>query len=252
VEAGREDAGAGAAGTTIPGGINQHDTSGTGAGPNVPAVVLVDSAGAEVLGLLTASPAANSLGDRLKALLSGIVLAAGTAIIGKVGIDQTTPGTTNAVVATIAPSTTAVAQSPTVTASAYAAGNVMGGIVTFASILAATSFNGVLQSIALKFKGTLVTGNINVALFKASPSNGTYTDKSAPTWNAADMANLLGIYQLTTPLSKLGTMTVYNLDGIGKAIVGASQSLYAVVIVDGTPTPASTSDFTIELGVLPG
>jgi hypothetical protein len=153
---------------------------------------------------------------------------------------------------TIAPSTTAVAQSPAVTASAYTAGNVMGGIVTFASILAATSFNGVLQSIALKFKGTLVTGNINVAIFKASPSNGTYADKTAPTWNASDMANLIGIYQLTTPLSKLGTMTTYNLDGIGKAIVGASQSLYAVVIVDGTPTPASTSDFTIELGVLPG
>lgn len=35
--------------------------------------------------------------QRLTTMLTGIVLAAGSAIIGKVGIDQTTPGTTNKV-----------------------------------------------------------------------------------------------------------------------------------------------------------
>jgi hypothetical protein len=148
--------------------------------------------------------------------------------------------------------TTEVTVTPTVTASAYAANNVLGGIMTFAAALPAT-FSGILQSITAKFKGTAVTGNINVAIFKASPSNGTYTDHAAPTWNAADMANLLGIYQLTTPLA-LGaaTMTVYDLDGIGKTILGAATSLYAVVTVGGTPTPASTTDFSLALGVLQG
>jgi hypothetical protein len=149
-------------------------------------------------------------------------------------------------------STTDQPQSPTVTASAYTAGNVLGGIIHFTNLLAATSFNGILHSITAKFKGAAVTGSLEVAIFKASPSNGTYTDKAAPTWNASDMQYLLGIYTLSTPNSKLGTMTAYNLDGIGKAIVGSSQDLYAVVIVDGTPTPASTSDFTLELAVLPG
>ncbi len=37
------------------------------------------------------------IAQRLTTMLTGIVLAAGTAIIGKVGIDQTTPGTTNKV-----------------------------------------------------------------------------------------------------------------------------------------------------------
>lgn len=49
------------------------------------------------IGEVQASPTANTVLDRLKALLTGIVLAAGSAVIGKVGIDQTTPGTTNAV-----------------------------------------------------------------------------------------------------------------------------------------------------------
>ena len=67
-------------------------------------VVPSTSAGAEILpataaqiGEVQASPTANTLLDRVKALLTGIVLAAGSAIIGKVGIDQTTPGTTNKV-----------------------------------------------------------------------------------------------------------------------------------------------------------
>jgi hypothetical protein len=61
------------------------------------AAQLVDGAAAEVLGRVTASPTANTVLARLKDLLSLIVLAAGTNIIGKVGIDQTTPGTTNLV-----------------------------------------------------------------------------------------------------------------------------------------------------------
>lgn len=152
----------------------------------------------------------------------------------------------------IGSATVAVSASPTVTAGAYTAGNIMGGIMTFASLLDSSRFAGVLESITVKFKGTSVSGNVQLSLFKASPSNGTYGDKTAGTWNAADMANLIGIYQLTTPLSSLGTMTVYNLDGIAKAIQGTSQSLFGILTVSGTPTPASASDLTVELAVLPG
>jgi hypothetical protein len=56
-----------------------------------------DSDVAALIGEVQANPTANSLLDRVKALLTGTVLAAGVAIIGKVGIDQTTPGVTNAV-----------------------------------------------------------------------------------------------------------------------------------------------------------
>jgi len=151
-----------------------------------------------------------------------------------------------------APTTTEVSVTPTVTAGAYTAGNVIGGILTFASLLDSVRFAGILESITVKFKGTTVTGNITVNLFKASPSNGTYADHAAATWNALDAANLLGSYVLTTPVSNLGTMTVYNSDGIGKAIQGTTASLFAVVTVAGTPTPASTTDMTVSLGVLPG
>lgn len=157
-----------------------------------------------------------------------------------------------------APTTFRIAVTPTVTAGAYTAGNVLGGIMTFANALigtptaSPTKWSAILESICVKFKAAAVTGEIDVAIFTASPSGGTYTDKTAPTANSADQAKLVGIFSLPTPMSTLGTMTCYNLDGIGAAIDGASTSLFVVVTVKGTPTPASTSDVIVELGVLQG
>ena len=45
--------------------------------------------GLNAIGEVQASPTSNTILDRLKALLTGIVLAAGTAVIGKVGHDST-------------------------------------------------------------------------------------------------------------------------------------------------------------------
>jgi len=62
-----------------------------------------------LIGEVQASPTENTLLARLKDLLSGIVLATGSHIIGQVGIDQTTDGTTNKVsVGSIAAGTTKI------------------------------------------------------------------------------------------------------------------------------------------------
>lgn len=58
---------------------------------------VINPATKDQIGEVQASPTQYTVLDRLKALLTGIVLAAGNATIGKVGIDQTTDGTTNAV-----------------------------------------------------------------------------------------------------------------------------------------------------------
>ena len=142
-----------------------------------------------------------------------------------------------------------VTVTPTVTASTYAVNQPFGGLLTFASVLRPVSFVGTIQSITLRFKGSLQVIPLNVCLFTASPA-ATYADHTTPTWNAADEALQIGEYQLTAPISALGTQTIYNLDGIGKFVVGASQSLYAVVVPTGTSVaPGSTSDFSMRLAV---
>lgn len=83
------------ASSALPSGAATETTLGTRAletGGNLASIVTQ-------LGAVTASPTANTVLDRLKALLTGIVLSAGTALIGKVGIDQTTPGATNLIAA---------------------------------------------------------------------------------------------------------------------------------------------------------
>jgi len=68
------------------------------AGETLADVVTAVDAVATLIGEVQASPTANTVLARLKDLLTGIVLSAGLAIIGQVGIDQTTPGTTNKVI----------------------------------------------------------------------------------------------------------------------------------------------------------
>lgn len=148
----------------------------------------------------------------------------------------------------ISASGASVTVTPTVTVGAYTAGWVIGGIITFANILPAT-FNGTLESISLRFKGTVQTVEFDVAIFSGSPT-GTFANAGVPAIAAADTALLLDIFQMTLNLSPLGTHTIYNLDGIGKQINGSTTSLYAVVIAVGAPVnPASTSEMSLVLGV---
>jgi len=72
-----------------------------GADIDIGKVEIMDSAGLEVLGKLTESPTTYSIADRLKSLLTNIVLKAGTALIGKVGIDQVTSNANEVVVKSI-------------------------------------------------------------------------------------------------------------------------------------------------------
>lgn len=243
--------------------VNGVPTSGTG---NITTLgqTLVDGANL-TLGITTGAAVTTDATGTVQQYLRGLVKALGslTNTAGALNVAPTGNANGQALAANSAPTTNApttfrVAVTPTVTASAYTAGNVMGGIMTFASALLAaplvspTKWSAILESINVKFKAAAVVGEIDVAVFTASPAGGTYTDKTGPTWGAADTANLVGIYPLTAPISTLGTMTTYNLDGIGAAIDGASASLFVVMTVKGTPTPASTTDVIVELGVLQG
>lgn len=145
-------------------------------------------------------------------------IAAGTALIGivkigdgtntaTVGVYGTAPGAVNALnvnasitnangngsalqanaaPVTQAPTSFRVAVTPVVTAGAYTAGFVLGGIITFANALlgtpngSPTKWSAVLESISVKFKATAATGEVDVAIFTTSPA-GTYGDHGAPT-----------------------------------------------------------------------
>jgi hypothetical protein len=132
--------------------------------------------------------------------------------------------------------------------SAYTSGNVVGGLLTFTNALNSVN-QGVLQNIVVTSK-SVQTAGLKLYVFSAMPSNTTFTDKTAPSINAADIDALVGVYTLGTADSGIGTATLYQLDGIGKAILGTSQNLYGVLVTTGTPTLASTTDLKVKLSVL--
>lgn len=168
-----------------------------------------------------------------------------------VGVLTTLPNLSDPTAIPVAGLINEVAVTPTITASAYATGLVWGGIITIPNILNPISFDGELASLTLKFKGSIQAQPFDVGIFNASPS-GTYNDFAAPTWNVADMAKMVGIYSLSAANSDFGTMTIYNLDSIGKAIGGVSSSLFAVVIgkAASTNNPASTTDMTLTAATI--
>jgi hypothetical protein len=145
--------------------------------------------------------------------------------------------------------TGSVLVTPTVSTSAYVAGYEVGGLLTFSNAFAAAA-SGQLSSIYITTKDVQTAG-FRLYVFKAAPSNSTWTDHAAPAINAADIPNLVGVYALASPDSGLGTVTIYNLDGIGKSIAtGAGTTLYGVLVTTGTPTFASTSDISINLSTI--
>lgn len=152
--------------------------------------------------------------------------------------------------ATVQGKTTSVAVTLTVTASsAYASGNVVGGLMTFPNVVQATPLSGIIQAISLRFK-SVQTGSFDLYLFGSNPTASTFTDKTAPSLNAADFDKVIAVYSFTANKSGLGTHTIYDLDAVGRAIVLASTSLYGVLITTSTPTFASASDPSVLIATL--
>ena len=174
-------------------------------------------------------------------------LPAGSNIIGKTSSDNSTYGTTNSV---YVGGTSQVQVTPTVTsASAYTAGNVVGGLLTFANVVNSTVLSGVLESISIAVKSTQ-TASFKLYVFKGTPST-TFTDKTAPAIVTADAVNLLDVYSFTTPDNGLGSnVTLYYSDAINRSLVLTNTNLYAVLVTLGTPTFTTTTDVVVTASIL--
>lgn len=148
-----------------------------------------------------------------------------------------------------------VSLTPVIQASAYTAGNCMGGLLTIPGV-----FRNSAAGITARLLGLTVIdkGNqkapLTVLLFDRQPSS-TYTDKSTPTIGT-DQANVIGQLKVAT--------ADYTSNGADSPPVAVAEeqcsillqnndpgranntNLYAVVLTTGTPTPASVSDLTFK------
>jgi hypothetical protein len=207
-------------------------------------------------GAVTASPTANTLLARLKDILSLTVLAAGTNLIGKVGIDQTTPGTTDSV--TVKSGTVKVTASttrPAEHATAYTAGDVLG--VALDTTTSAITFTGIgpigkvirITGTRLEIDVTAIpTGmtSFRLHLYNATPAT-VYYDNAAWDLPDNDRAKYLGYVDLGTPVDLGSTLYVQQTGLDYDFLMGASANLFGYLVTNGGFTPSDSTVKSITL-----
>lgn len=155
-------------------------------------------------------------------------LNAGTNNIGRVGSEGIT-----------------ISQTPTVTAGVYAAGDAVGGLLTFANAARVSGYGGVVKDlIVLDDAGQDAV--MELWLFRETFT--AMADNAPWALSEADLRKLVAVISTGTWLAA-GTPSV--------AVVEANQrydcvgtSLFGQLVTRGTPTFAATDDVTVILGLL--
>ena len=133
----------------------------------------------------------------------------------------------------------------------YSSDDVMGGLQTIVDAVRNGVQTATLMSFTMSCKAD-ITPAYRVILFKANPSATTFTENSALSLNSADYDKVLAHFDVTSfDDADLGTphiMTKANLNIPFQLASGTS--LYAVLLARGTLNLGSTSDLTLNFGIL--
>ena len=203
-------------------------------GATADAAVVTPSSSGTVVGLLK---------GLLSTLLNGLSLAAGSALIGKVGIDQTTPGTTDSV------SLKSQAYGDVVLI--HRAGNVTPysifdtvGTAIDLGVMGPANGRVLLQDIFLEPRIATVPsgmGNFRVIFHTATPPS-AIADNGAWTDPLADTPVHLGGEDVGTPIDH-GAKLGINRNNIGRIFtLGPTGHLWIYLITDAAYTPATNSE----------
>lgn len=152
----------------------------------------------------------------------------------------------------------------TVTASAYSAGNALGGLMTVASATrvsgsaGAAGTGGILTGLQLNSK-TIQTGvQVDIFVFDANPTGSTCTDKTAFVIAAADFDKVVGVLTIpSTAANGAGWFGATTTGAVGIPTyypvtydLASSTSIYACAVVRAAITPATTSDISFKFNML--
>jgi hypothetical protein len=182
-----------------------------------------------------------------------VVGAAGSAIIGKVSIDQTTPGTTDSVTVKAASYSAAVSQQRTSDTNAYAANDVIGSATGSTAALTfpiAPSAGGevMITSVALETDAAAVISGeagYRLHLYNVTPPS-ALGDNVAWDLPSGDRASYLGYVDLGQPVD-LGSTCYIETNGVNKQIKAASGNVFGYLTTLGPFTPASATVRVITL-----
>lgn len=181
-------------------------------------------------------------------------LPAGSAVIGKVSIDQTTPGTTDSVTVKGNAADVAVTLTRTADVNAYAANDVMGAATGSTAALTFTNLcpvsGGAIMITSASFEhdaSALISGETSFVLhlYNVTPPS-ALGDNAAFDLPSGDRASYLGSINLGTPVD-LGSTLYVATDGINKQIRCSGTNIYGYLVTVGAYTPASAAVYVVTL-----
>ena len=153
--------------------------------------------------------------------------------------------------------TDVVSVTPTVqTTPAYASGDVIGGVMTLSGAMRRQGARGILQSIVINSEAAL-TAELDVIICSEDPSaaNTTVTENGAIAIDADDADLVLGVVNINSSddgYADLGTPDCITKVNIGLPVEAAddSRDLYAIAVLRGAYTPATTTGVVFKFGIM--
>lgn len=143
--------------------------------------------------------------------------------------------------------TAIVAPTITVTAGAYTANDVVGGVVTLTGAARVSGTATTLTRLSL-MDAANQKAQLEILFFNANPSASTFTNDAAPVIHANDIAKYVGrVTVYASDYVTINSKALVCLANIGLAMKPVSADLYMVICTPGTPTYAATSDLTMSL-----
>ena len=171
---------------------------------------------------------------------------AGTKVIGKTGIDQTTDGTTNAVYVKSQGHLATVTTTRPNNTTAYDAGDALGdtsgsAIMEFTNMARVSGGNIMITSASMRVDLSSIPSGmagLKLHLYSASPT--AIADNAAWDLVANDRNLYMGFIQLSTP-SDFGSTLFVELNGINKHVQLTGTSIFAIPVLDSGFTPSAST-----------
>lgn len=123
---------------------------------------------------------------------------------------------------------------------AYTAGDVVGGVITFSTI-APSAIDISINSTRMLWNVSAIPSGASsffLALYSSSPPS-AYADNAVWDLPSGDRASFLGIVQLGG-VADLGSTLYVEQNDIGKQVLTAGTTLYAYAVTNGGYTPAAS------------
>lgn len=131
---------------------------------------------------------------------------------------------------------------------AYAAGDSIGGLMTFTGACLSGSLQAEIRGVTL-WDLTKQGADIDVLVFSANPTGTTFTDNAALDVADADLAKIAAVVQITSD-------SAYSDNGISQAknlsyeiACTSTGTFYAAMVSRGTPTYGSTTELTLQFEI---